>query len=199
MGAAATVTARARAGFNLNGSALLCETNPVTGACVDPPATEVNLLVAENATPTFSVFVSTIDEVLADFANNRVFLEFLDAGGDVRGSTSVAVTGGGVTPSPDAFSFFQSNISEQILAPICTNCHTSSGIASGTRLVYLVPTNANQATNFATLETFIQAGNGQRLRDKPIGNLGHGGGVQLNPTSALYGDLLQFIVLVEAQ
>jgi hypothetical protein len=43
------------------------------------------------ATPTFAIFATASGQVPFDPANNRIFVIFSDAGGTVRGSTSVAV------------------------------------------------------------------------------------------------------------
>ena len=72
----------------------LCQTDPGTGACVNPttPTTgEVTLTIDANETPTFSVFVEGMEEISPDLANKRIFVRFRDAGGVTRGSTSVAV------------------------------------------------------------------------------------------------------------
>jgi len=72
----------------------LCESNPVTGACVNPSSPTfgaVELTIDANATPTFSVFASSSETIPLDAANNRVRVVFSDADGNVRGQTSVAV------------------------------------------------------------------------------------------------------------
>ena len=75
------------AGLTLN----VCETNPANGQCLAPPAASVLASVANNATPTFSVFVSASETVAFAPDVNRIQVEFRDLGGSVRGSTSVAV------------------------------------------------------------------------------------------------------------
>ena len=70
---------------------LVCQTDPVTGACMSAPATTVTLQIATNATATFAIFVTGIASVPFDPANNRVFVRFKDAGDVTRGATSVAV------------------------------------------------------------------------------------------------------------
>ena len=73
----------------------LCETNPATGACVNPTAPTtgpVSLTIDANATPTFSVFVSASGDVALDPANKRIVVQFTEqSNGAVRGATSVAV------------------------------------------------------------------------------------------------------------
>ena len=71
----------------------LCQTNPASGVCENPavPSATVAVTLGPNETPTFSIFVTGAGDVPFDPANNRVFVQFDDAGGAVRGSTSVAV------------------------------------------------------------------------------------------------------------
>jgi hypothetical protein len=81
---------------NTNGTTLpisinVCQTVPATGACMSPPAASVTTDIQPNATPTFGIFVSGTGSVPFDPSNNRVFVQFTDSGGVVRGATSVAV------------------------------------------------------------------------------------------------------------
>ena len=72
----------------------LCESDPVTGMCINPSAPTfdpVELVIGSNATPTFSVFASSGTAIASDAANNRVRVVFSDGEGNVRGQTSVAV------------------------------------------------------------------------------------------------------------
>jgi hypothetical protein len=69
----------------------VCETNPTTAACKQSPGPTVTRTFDHNETATFTVFVKATGPIQPDFANNRVLLEFVDAGGVVRGSTSAAV------------------------------------------------------------------------------------------------------------
>lgn len=70
----------------------LCETDS-TGQCISgPPATAVLTNIAPDATPTFSVFVNADDMVPFQPELNRVFVRFRDSSGEIRGSTSVAVS-----------------------------------------------------------------------------------------------------------
>jgi hypothetical protein len=78
-----------------NISISLCETNPTTGACINPTAPgagPVLLTIAGSATPTFSIFVNASAAVPLDAANKRIKVVFTEQGsGTVRGTTSVAV------------------------------------------------------------------------------------------------------------
>lgn len=69
----------------------ICETNPATGACLSPPASNATTTIGAGATPTFAIFVNGDDFVPFDPANSRIFVRFNDAGDVTRGSTSVAV------------------------------------------------------------------------------------------------------------
>ena len=91
-----TISTRAPAGYQ--GALLVCPSDPVSGACLSAPAATATLTVATNATPTFAVFASSTPTIQLDPANQRLFVEFLDGSGALRGSTSVALTGGGIEP-----------------------------------------------------------------------------------------------------
>lgn len=64
---------------------------PQTGVCLVAPAASVTTTINANATPTFGIFVTASGSVPFSPAVNRVFVQFADASGAVRGSTSVAV------------------------------------------------------------------------------------------------------------
>jgi hypothetical protein len=75
---------------------LICETDPLTSVCKDPPAASVRLGFGPGETPTFGVFVvGTGGVVPFDPAVNRIFVRFksVSASGSAvtRGATSVAV------------------------------------------------------------------------------------------------------------
>jgi hypothetical protein len=69
----------------------LCQTDPASGQCVSPVGPSVTTTINANATPTFAIFATASGSVPFDPANNRIFVVFSDAGGAVRGSTSVAI------------------------------------------------------------------------------------------------------------
>ncbi len=62
---------------------------PVTAACISDLLPEIVTTIGANSTPTFSIFLSTEDDVGFDPANNRVNVTFSQVG-IIRGSTSVA-------------------------------------------------------------------------------------------------------------
>jgi hypothetical protein len=92
VGSQDSITASAdTGGVNLPVNLSICESDPVTGACLAPPTTSVTTTINAGATPTFSVFATGSGNVPFDPAVNRIFVRFNDAGGVTRGSTSVAV------------------------------------------------------------------------------------------------------------
>jgi len=91
VGSTDTITASATPSVTLPLSLSICETNPATGACLSAPASSTTSSVSGGATPTYSIFVTGAGTVPFDPANNRINVEFKDAGAVTRGSTSVAV------------------------------------------------------------------------------------------------------------
>jgi hypothetical protein len=74
----------------------LCQTNPATGACVNPatPGSSATFTTQPNEIATFTVFVTGTGNIPFDPANNRLFLRFNTADGISRGATNVAVRTG---------------------------------------------------------------------------------------------------------
>ncbi len=68
----------------------ICQTDPGTSVCLQPPAASVGAVIAAGATPTFGVFIIAHGDVPFDPAAVRVFVRFSE-GGVVRGATSVAI------------------------------------------------------------------------------------------------------------
>ena len=97
VGTSAVLRVTARVPGGLDGALLICQTDPTNGSCVNPPAAAVELSIASNDTPTFAVFLSSFLALPLDAANRRLFIEFRDQTDAVRGSTSVAIAGGGPT------------------------------------------------------------------------------------------------------
>jgi hypothetical protein len=95
VGAAGSLSVSANTGSAvLPLTTLLCETNPADGTCTNPGAPTtgaVTSTIGAGATPTYAIFVQGSDVITLDPAGKRVFVEFRDAGGVIRGSTSVAV------------------------------------------------------------------------------------------------------------
>lgn len=69
----------------------LCQTEPVTGACLTAPADHATVEVQNNQTVTFSVFAQAMGVIPFNPANSRVFLR-LASDSMIRGATSVAVS-----------------------------------------------------------------------------------------------------------
>jgi hypothetical protein len=93
IGVSASLTARARvSNASLPLTTTVCQTDPNTAQCLSTPAPTVTATVGQNQSTTWSAFLQASGPIAIDPANNRVFFEFVDAGGIVRGSTSTAVT-----------------------------------------------------------------------------------------------------------
>ncbi len=92
IGAAAALTARVRLPAGVPVAATICKTNSSTGACLAAPAPTVTVNVGANENGTWTAFLQATGSIPPDPAHARVFVEFVDAGGVVRGSTSTAVT-----------------------------------------------------------------------------------------------------------
>ena len=92
VGASASITATANTdAATLPLAISLCQTNPMTGQCTSSVGPSVTTTINANATPTFAIFATASGAVPFVPQTNRIFVEFSDAGGTVRGSTSVAV------------------------------------------------------------------------------------------------------------
>jgi hypothetical protein len=92
IGIAAPITVSADTGGTaLPVSLSVCQTNTATGACLAPPTPTVTTTIAANATPSFAVFVAGSSPVADQPAVNRIFVRLQDAGGVLRGATSIAV------------------------------------------------------------------------------------------------------------
>jgi hypothetical protein len=69
----------------------LCQTDPASGQCISSVGPSVSTTINANATPTFAIFATANATVPFVPQTNRIFVLFTDAGGIVRGATSVAV------------------------------------------------------------------------------------------------------------
>lgn len=93
IGSAGVMTARARVtGTNTPVAVSVCQTDPNTGVCMAPPTSSVTATINNNQITTWGAFAQASGTVEPDPAQFRIFFEFIDAGGVVRGSTSTAVT-----------------------------------------------------------------------------------------------------------
>ncbi len=92
VGASGLITATANTGSAVLPLGIsICQSNPVTAACLSPPGSNASTTINAGDTPTFSIFATAKSQVAFSPGNNRIFVTFTDAGGAVRGSTSVAV------------------------------------------------------------------------------------------------------------
>jgi hypothetical protein len=92
VGAGGSITASADTGGTaLPVNIVVCQTNPVTGACAAPPASSVTATINPGETPTFAAFIQGTGTVPFNPGANRVFMRFRDAHNVVRGATSAAI------------------------------------------------------------------------------------------------------------
>jgi hypothetical protein len=92
VGATGSITATANTGAAILPLAIsLCQTDPASGQCTSSIGPSVTTTINANATPTFAIFATASGAVPFVPQTNRIFVEFSDATGVVRGSTSVAV------------------------------------------------------------------------------------------------------------
>ncbi len=93
VGVTEVIEVRPIASFSNPGITLnVCETNPTTGQCLNPPTASVLSNVSDNGTPTFSVFINANSAIPFMPDQNRIAVIFSDPTGNVRGATSVAVS-----------------------------------------------------------------------------------------------------------
>jgi len=92
LGAGSAITASANtAGASLPLTLAICETNPTTGQCLAAAGPSVTATIGANQTPTFAIFAGAGGAIAFNPANSRIFVQFTDPSGAVRGKTSVAV------------------------------------------------------------------------------------------------------------
>jgi len=92
VGVGAAITAAAIGSGVMPTTIGICQSDPNTGLCLAPPAASVTTTINQNGTPTFSIFATAGQTIPFQPAANRLTVQFRDAGGALRGSTSVAVT-----------------------------------------------------------------------------------------------------------
>jgi virginiamycin B lyase len=93
LGANASITATANTGTqSLPLTIGICQTNPTTGQCLGAIASSVTTTINANGTPTFGIFGTATNPIAFLPAQNRIFVQFIDSNGVIRGSTSVAVS-----------------------------------------------------------------------------------------------------------
>ncbi|MBL4617692.1 MAG: hypothetical protein JKY46_08335 [Robiginitomaculum sp.] len=82
-------------GSNAPVTALLCETDPTSGACLAPPSAKVQSSILSGDISTFAVFALRNAEVAFDPANNRIRLRFTDSNSLIAGEAGIAARGTG--------------------------------------------------------------------------------------------------------
>ncbi len=92
VGAAGVITVRPFANSYFDGDALICQTEPATGACLSPPASSVQSDMAAGSSHSFGVFVRSNASITLEPAAHRHYVHFTDSSNKRRGSTSVALT-----------------------------------------------------------------------------------------------------------
>ncbi|MBT7725373.1 MAG: hypothetical protein HN739_21195, partial [Gammaproteobacteria bacterium] len=102
------------------------------------------------------------------------------------------------TQTSEALTLFETDVSP-ILQGKCIACHKNGGVAGSTNLVYVSSSTAGYLqTNYDTLSSYIDAGNGATLLNKGRG-VGHGGGQQFSSDSQEFSGLSAFIDLLGEQ
>jgi virginiamycin B lyase len=92
VGAGGSITASANTGgTTLPIELSICQTNPVTAVCLAPAGPSASGTIVANGTPTFSVFATATGSIPFAPGSSRIFVQFSDSSGVIRGSTSVAV------------------------------------------------------------------------------------------------------------
>jgi streptogramin lyase len=92
LGASAAITATPNTGSAALPLAIgICQTNPTSGQCLSGVGGSATAVLDSQTTATFAIFATAGGSVPFAPATNRIFVEFTDSSGVVRGSTSVAV------------------------------------------------------------------------------------------------------------
>jgi virginiamycin B lyase len=92
LGASSSITASINTGGAILPLTLtLCHTDPVSGQCISPVGANVTTTIDADATLAFGIFGAASGFIPFDPANSRIFVQFTDTSGAVRGETSVAV------------------------------------------------------------------------------------------------------------
>lgn len=102
----------------------------------------------------------------------------------------------------ESYSLFVDSVSSPIVQDRCVFCHTSTGVASSSGLIYVDSDQPDhEMANFNVLLDYIEnAANGSEfILSKPQGQTIHGGGVQLAAGSTELSDWLAFVAAVEAE
>lgn len=97
--------------------------------------------------------------------------------------------------SVNALTFFESNVSPQIVDSRCVACHVDGGIANSTSLVFERSSDSSTANNFEVFDSFRNSRSDalDYILSKASGSVAHGGGTQLAVGSTDYNNLQNFL------
>jgi len=192
VGVDATITAQPVDLAGVDGVILICETDQNTAECLEAPAQSSTGPLVQDATRTYSVFINSNSRIFLDPLNRRTAVDFIDEFGNIRGSTSIAIEGGG----PSARTFFDDNIVDQVLQNTCTECHQVGGVAESSGIVFTLDSVVGyQDMNFAVIESYLEAdpGNADILASVVTGGQEHP--AILDPAGALFANVVSFLDL----
>jgi len=159
VGTTGTITASADTGsaVSLPVSISVCQTNPVSGVCINPsvPAGTATTTIADGETPTFAFFLTASGPIPFDPANNRAFVRFTDSGAIVRGSTSTALMS-----DVSSFADVTGTYSGSGTATLSGCLNPSDNITLGFNASISIPSQSGDSfSGTATLTTTIQGVN----------------------------------------
>ena len=103
---------------------------------------------------------------------------------------------------PTAAQLFSDNINEKIVQEKCIRCHTTEGVASSTRLIFVnSSTDDHEDLNLQEFEDFFDVQTNARtyILDKVTARVGHGGGDQLPSDTEGYMNMDEFLQAVERE
>jgi mono/diheme cytochrome c family protein len=111
----------------------------------------------------------------------------------LRGNLRLVLRAAGDSCDP----YFRDTVMPSVLVPVCGKCHVAGGSAAGTRLrIHASDARLTRASVAAVVDTADPPAS--LLLRKPLGELGHGGGVQLQPAGAEMAVLREWVRLVTA-
>ena len=157
----------------------------------------------EGVTLESELEVEVFSGQLGRTGNHRIFIGFTV--GDVLYFTPTAlrfdIVDEVVTPTfrEQAIEQFNSTISPDIIQYRCVTCHAAGRAADGqAENIYELTSNPDHLTiNFRVMEDLHANTSTSYILNKVAGQLGHGGGTQLSTSSIDYGNLSDFLDLLD--
>lgn len=153
----------------------------------------------ESVVLTNNVAVDVFEGTFNTAGSHQVYLGYMTTGSNVLIFNPVAAKFDITETAEDAFAFFESNISDQIIQARCVICHAEGQVADGqTSLIY--STDPDQTLqNYDVLEAFFfsRPDAFEYMLSKASGGEGHTGGNQLPAGSSDYLLFEQFLSLLE--